>query len=810
MNDKVLHVLEFDRIIEKLESHASSERGKTLCRALRPYEDIHEIESSQTETEDALKRIFASGSISFSGIYDITRQIKTAEAGGALSPRELMNIASLLEAVSRIQSYGLDGEESPEDSLSDRFRCLSADGFLAKEIRRCILDEDTIADDASPDLKSIRRNLLLSQEKVHGTLQSLVNGSLKTYLMDTVITMRNNRYCVPVRSEYKSQVPGMVHDQSSSGSTLFIEPQAVVKLNNDIRELELKERAEIQEILRNLSLQCGGSAEAIIADYTILTELDFIFAKAKLAVEMNAVRPLMNTGEIIRLRGARHPLIDAKKVVPIDIRLGDEFDLLIITGPNTGGKTVSLKTVGLLELMGLSGLHIPALDRSELSFFREIYADIGDEQSIEQSLSTFSSHMTNIVAMLHDANITCLCLFDELGAGTDPTEGAALATSVLDYLHRRSIRTIATTHYSELKEYALTTSWVENACCEFDVESLRPTYRILVGVPGKSNAFAISKRLGLPDRIIEDAKKRISEEDEKFETLLSSLEQNRSELEKKKREISETQAEIQRLQQDLDTGRQKLEESRNRILSSAREEAKNILSEAKATADESLRKLQKYADGDTVRAAEQERTRIRESLARAKAQDGMPAPSESQIPEKDRTKSGLERKKARIGMDVLIVSLNLKGVIQTLPDKSGNLSVRCGIINYKVSLSDLAEINTGRTGYGIGSRKQVKGSSDSGDSAGVGSGLSKAMTIHTELKLIGMTADEAREALASYLDDAYLSHLDSVRIVHGKGSGVLREMVKNYLKNCKYVKEFRLGEYGEGDAGVTIVKFKNK
>ncbi|MCR4589203.1 MAG: endonuclease MutS2 [Lachnospiraceae bacterium] len=800
MNDKVLTTLEFHKIREMLAAQASSEGGKELCRSLAPYGTIEEIEHAETETADAFQRIVKNGSLSFSGIRDITKSLKHAEAGAVLSTTELLDIASFLEATKEVKTYGGDpsSEEYISDSLSDRFSCIESIDHTAKEIRRCILDADTIADDASSELKSIRRQIRNTQEKVHSTLSNMINGRISEYLMDRMIVMRDNRYCIPVRSEHKSQVPGIVHDQSGTGSTLFIEPQSVVNMNNQIRELEAAERDEIQSILRSLSFEAGQNAEIMNADYVILTELDLIFAKAGLALEMNAVRPVFNTGEIIRLRAARHPLIDPKEVVPIDLEIGESFDLLVVTGPNTGGKTVSLKTVGLLELMGLSGLHIPAGDRSELSFFREIYADIGDEQSIEQSLSTFSSHMTNIVEILKNANITCLCLFDELCAGTDPAEGAALAMAVLDHLHKRSIRTMATTHYPELKEYALSTSWVENACLEFDVESLRPTYRILVGVPGKSNAFAISKRLGLPDKIIDDAKKRINEEDEKFEQVLASLEENRITLEKKQKEISDTQEEIERLQSELDSGKQRLDEAKEKILSAAREEARSILKEAKETADLAIRNMQKYADSDTIRAAEKERTAIRKSLNSTLSPASDLTPSLSSTPEKDRPKGNLSRKQVKVGMNVRIISLNLKGVVQTLPDKDGNLSVQCGIIKYEVNISDLNAENMPRQGYGTGS---ITGGKKS---------LGHAKTIHPEINLIGMNSDDAREALSSYLDDAYVSHLSQVRIVHGKGSGILREAVRTYLKNCKYVKDFRDGEYGEGDSGVTVAVFKDQ
>ncbi len=797
MNERALHTLEFDKIRDKLSTYASSERGKELCSNLLPLGTPKEVEFAQTETADALNRLIKKGSVSFSGVRDISLSVRHAEADGTMTAADLLDLASFLEAVREVRRYGVPSadEEHTADSLDDRFFCLEEVSHLLKEIRRCILDSDTIADDASSELKSIRRKIRDTQSRIHSTLTSMISGRLSEYLMDRVIVTRDKRYCIPVRSEYKSQVPGIVHDQSGTGSTLFIEPQSVVDMNNTVRELELKERDEIQAILKGLSVMAGENSEVINADYAIMTELDFIFARADMALDMDAMRPVFNTGEIIKLRSARHPLIDKKTVVPIDIELGQDYDLLVVTGPNTGGKTVSLKTVGLLELMGLSGLHIPAGDRSELSFFKEIYADIGDEQSIEQSLSTFSSHMTNIVTILKNANITCLCLFDELCAGTDPAEGAALAMSILDHLHKKSIRTMATTHYPELKEYALSTSWVENACLEFDVESLRPTYKILTGVPGRSNAFAISKRLNLPDNIIEDAKKRMSEEDERFNKVLSDLEENRLTLEKKQREISETKAEIDKLQQELDSGRQKLSESREKILATAKEEARSILKDAKEKADLAIRNMQKYADVDTLKAAERDRAMIRESLNNTVTSEA-PLPSMSSVPEKDRPKGNLSPKQIKVGMDVRIISLNLKGIVQTLPDKNGNLSVRCGIIKYDVNISDLNAENKGREGYGHGIIRRGEDS------------ISHAKNMRTELNLIGRNSDDAREELSSYLDDAYVSHLSQVRIVHGKGSGILRDMVHSYLKKLKYVKSFRLGEFGEGDSGVTVVYFK--
>ncbi len=792
----MLNTLEFHKVRELLSEKAYSRKAKEMCKSLQPYGSIEEIGRAQTETEDAVNRIFKDGSISFSGVQDIGEALKLAEAGGILGPGELSDIASFLSAAGEAKKYGdrSDDPESERDSLDDRFSCIVTLDHLSADIRRSILDRETIADEASPALKTIRRKIRDTESRVHSSLSGLINGRLSEYLMDRVIVTRDNRYCVPVRSEYKSQVPGIVHDRSGTGSTLFIEPQSVVDLNNAIRELETDERDEIQRILKSLSEAVAMNKDVIDADRAIICELDFIFAKAELALDMDAMRPSFNTGEIIRLISARHPLIDKEKIVPIDLELGKDFDLLVITGPNTGGKTVSLKTLGLLELMGLSGLHIPAGSGSELSFFREVYADIGDEQSIEQSLSTFSSHMTNIVSILKDANITCLCLFDELCAGTDPTEGAALAMAVLNHLHKRSIRTAATTHYPELKQYALSTPWVENACLEFDVESLRPTYRLMVGVPGRSNAFAISSRLGLPDKIIEDAKSRINEEDERFEKVLSNLEENRMALEKKQREISDAKAEIDRLQQELDSGTKQLNESKERILMKAREEAREILKEAKNTADQAIRNMQKYADQDTIKAAERDRAALRNSLNDTLVMEEAPAPSLSSVPEKDRPKGNLSAKSIKPGMQVRIISMDLKGTVQSVPDKDNNVTVQCGIIKYTVPLSDLLSTeDRGKGGGKAGAFGRPKGN---------------AATIRPEVNLIGMNSDEAKEVLASYLDDAYISHLPSVRIVHGKGTGVLRDMVRSYLKGCKYVKEYRQGEYGEGDAGVTVAEFK--
>ena len=619
MNQKALSSLEYPKIIERLTEKASSPMGKELCRKLQPSTDINRIRLMQTQTKDALTRLFQKGSVSFGSVKDIRGSLKRLEIGSSLGIMEILSVCALLENTSRVKAYSRgDRSDLPSDSLDSMFEQLAPLTPLSSEIRRCILSEDEISDDASPALRQVRRNMKVTNDRIHTQLSGLVNGNARTYLQDSVITMRNGRYCIPVKAEYKGQVPGMIHDQSSTGSTLFIEPMAVVKLNNDMRELELQEQKEIEIILAGLSEQIAEEREAIALNLELMVQLDFIFARAGLAMDMNGSEPVFNEEGRVLLKKARHPLIPKKKVVPIDIRLGDDFDLLIITGPNTGGKTVSLKTVGLLTLMGQAGLHIPALDRSELALFHEIYADIGDEQSIEQSLSTFSSHMTNIVSFLEKADSRSLVLFDELGAGTDPTEGAALAISILSYLHDKGIRTMATTHYSELKVYALSTPGVENACCEFSVETLRPTYRLLIGIPGKSNAFAISSKLGLSDQIIERAKEQISEQDESFEDVLSSLEENRVTIENERLEIARYKEEIKTLKAQLESRQEKLDAQRDRILRQANEEAHKVLEEAKEYADQTMKLFHKFQKNNVdTSAVERERQELRKRMNKA-------------------------------------------------------------------------------------------------------------------------------------------------------------------------------------------------
>lgn len=792
MNEKALKTLEYDKIIERLTEYASTPLGKEACRKLVPMDDLHEIETAQRETTDALTRILQHGTLSFSGTRDIRDSLLRLKVGAALNILELLNISSVLKVAQRAKAYGRrELEDESGDSLDERFNQIEPLTPLNREIERCILSEEEIADDASAALKSIRRNLKATKDRVHTQLNSVMNSS-RTYLQDAVITMRNGRYCLPVKSEYKSQVSGMVHDQSSSGSTVFIEPIAIVKLNNEIRELEIKEQKEIEVILARLSEEAANYSAELASDLAILSELDFIFARALLSKSYTGSEPKFNTRGYLKIKKGRHPLLDKKKVVPIDIYLGDPFDLLIVTGPNTGGKTVSLKTVGLFTLMGQAGLHIPAFDGSELAVFTEVYADIGDEQSIEQSLSTFSSHMTNIVSILEKADKDSLVLFDELGAGTDPTEGAALAIAVLSFLHNMKVRTMATTHYSELKIFALSTEGVENACCEFNVETLRPTYRLLIGIPGKSNAFAISKKLGLPDFIIEDAKQRIDSQDESFEDVISSLEASRVTIEKEQAEIAQYKAEIEQLKKKLESKQERLEEQKERILQKAREEAQNVLQEAKDFADETIRIINKQTSGGNIsRALEKERAKLRGKL------DDVNTKLNKQ--NESKPKKALKPKELKIGDAVKVLSMNLKGTVSTLPNAKGDFFVQMGILRSQVNIKDVEKIEE-QTITGPGTSMQKSSTSKIK--------MNKSSYVSPEVNLIGMTVDEALSVLDKYLDDAYLAHIPQVRIVHGRGTGALRNGVHNHLRRLKYVKSFRLGSFGEGDTGVTIVEFK--
>lgn len=789
MNYKSLTTLEYNKIIEKLVSFAASEPAKERLKKLVPMTDINDINHALAQTNDALRRIYAKGCVDFSGIKDIRASVKRLEVGSALSASELLNISSLLTCATHVKGYY---EEMP-DSISDMFNMLDGVTSLNNSIKRAIISEDEISDEASPTLKSLRRQKANANDKIHSELTRMLNSnSVRNCLQDFVITTRSGRYCLPVKAEYKSQVPGMVHDQSATGSTLFIEPASVVKLNNDIRELELKEQAEIEVILASLSAAAAEYTDILSTDQSILTDLDFIFAKAQLSRFYKCSEPMMNTNNYINIKKGRHPLIDQHAVVPIDIYLGDKFNLLIITGPNTGGKTVSLKTVGLLTLMAQAGLNIPALEHSEIAVFDNIFADIGDEQSIEQSLSTFSSHMTNTVNILKEADENSLILFDEIGAGTDPTEGAALAISILNDLHLRGITTMATTHYSEIKVYALTTDGVENACCEFDVNSLRPTYRLLIGIPGKSNAFAISKKLGLPEYLIQDASSRMDSEDIKFEDLVADLENSRITIEKEREEINIYKSEIEQLKAQLKKKSDRLEERTDKIIRKANEEAANILREAKEYADETIKTMNKH--GMTVKELEHQRSELRDKMKKNQSKLSI-KPAKEQKSHKPHNLCDFT-----VGTHVKVLSMNLEGVITGKPNNKGELTVQMGSLSTKTKISNLEILENYKepkeksTTKGVGGSGKIK--------------MSKSSNISHEINLLGLTVDEAVSRLDKYLDDAYLSGIPQVRVVHGKGTGALRNGVTSYLYGVPYIKSFRLGEIGEGDTGVTIVDFK--
>lgn len=792
MNNKAFHTLEYNKIIDLLEQYAASPMGKTRCRELQPSTDLEEIRQNQRETSDALSYLLQKGSISFSGLTDITPSLMRLEIGGALSIIELLRISSLLSVALRVKAYGRkeNTEEGQSmDSLSTRFSLLEPLSNLNNEIKRCIISEEEISDEASPGLRQIRRQIKTTNQRVHEQMNQILNSS-RSMLQDGLITMRNGRYCLPVKAEYKSSIPGMVHDQSSTGSTLFIEPMSVVKLNNTLRELAAEEQTEIDKILADLSNQAALEIDALKTDLSILSELDFIFAKAALSKKMHATEPVFNTNGYLHIKQGKHPLIDQKKVVPIDVELGKTFDLLVITGPNTGGKTVTLKTIGLFTLMGQAGLHIPAFDQSQLAVFTDVFADIGDEQSIEQNLSTFSSHMTNTVSILKQATPTTLCLFDELGAGTDPVEGAALAMSILSSLHDQGIRTVATTHYSELKVFALSTEGVENGSCEFDVETLRPTYRLLIGIPGKSNAFAISGKLGLPASIIDQAKSYIDSESQSFEDVISDLEKSRITIEKEQEEIKAYKAEIEDLKKKLTAKNERIDNAKDKILRRAEEEARAILQEAKDYADDTIKKYNKWSkDSGLNKAMEEERANLRKKLSS----------SDEKLAKKTQKKQSkqLTAKDLKLGDAVMVLSLNLKGTVSSLPNSKGELFVQMGILRSQVHISDLElideEVITTPTLKKTGSGK-IK--------------MRKSANISTEINVIGMTTAEAIPTVDKYLDDAYLAHLPQVRIIHGRGTGALRKAVHAHLKKCKYVESYRLGEFGEGDMGVTIVTFK--
>lgn len=791
MNNKSLSTLEYNKIISRLVSFACSDGAKQILHKLEPMTDIDKINTALDYTNDALTRVYQKGSVDFSRIKDIRGSIARLKVGSSLNALELLNISMLLECAAHIKEY----YEQRADSIKPLIDMLDPVTLLNNAIKKCIISEDEISDDASANLRSIRRQKNIAADRIHTELNKILNSpSTRTYLQDYVITTRQGRFCLPVKAEYKSLMPGMVHDQSSTGSTVFIEPAAVVKLNNDIRELELKEQAEIEVILADLSAKAAEYTDSLLSDYEILTNLDCIFAKALLSRHFNCSRPVMNNKGIVNIKKGRHPLIEPHTVVPIDIYLGTDFNLLIITGPNTGGKTVSLKTVGLLTLMAQAGLNIPALEHSDIAVFDNIFADIGDEQSIEQSLSTFSSHMTNTVDILKKADSNSLILFDEIGAGTDPTEGAALAIAILDSLHRRNITTMATTHYSEIKMYALTTDGVENACCEFDVQSLRPTYRLLIGVPGKSNAFAISKKLGLSDNIINDASRRLDSEDIKFEDLVTDLEQSRVTIEREREELNEYKAQIAQLKSELTKKTERLDERTDNIIRKANEEAARILKDAKEYADKTINAMNKH--GMTVKELEKHRSAIREKMN--KRQEKLKIEPANNISEH----KAHDISEFKVGMHVKVLTMNVIGTVSQIHKNKNQVTVLVGSLSTKMDIKNLAILK----GY-----KDPAETSSKPKSAG-GSGkikMSKSSSVSSEINLLGYTVDEAIAVLDKYLDDAYIARIPQVRIVHGKGTGALRSGITSYLHGVPYIKEFRLGQIGEGAEGVTIVTFKD-
>ena len=822
MNEKVLKILEFHKVSDMLVLLADSAPGKEMARRIHPSADLTEIESGLQQTEDAQLRILRSDAVSFAGNSSMQEIVRALEVGAVLSIAELLQIADQLECAGRLIIFGASSignavetavvassarntdaadtnkekEQAETDSLTPLFEQLDCVPDLRRVLRKCIEGPDQISDEASARLGEIRRNIRATNDRIKEKMNALVNGSIRNYLMEPVVTMRDGHYCLPVKAEYKSQVPGVIYDQSSTGSTFFIEPASVTEMFSKIRALEAEEKEEIEAIIRNLSEQAAPYARTYKNNEKMLTRLDFIFAKGQLAIQMRASKPSMNTQRIIDIHKGRHPLLDPGRVVPIDVRIGEDFNLLIVTGPNTGGKTVSLKSVGLLTLMAQAGLHIPAAQGSRIAVFKDVYADIGDEQSIEQSLSTFSAHMTNIVSILRNADANSLCLFDELCSGTDPTEGAALAISILSFLHKKQIRTMATTHYSELKLFALSEKGVENACCEFDVASLSPTYRLLIGIPGKSNAFAISKKLGLSESIIQDARTHITKDSESFEDVLAGLEQSRMTMEKDKLTMDQYKRESQSIKDQLKAKQEKLDESRDRILREAHEEARKILQDAKDMADASIREMQGLRD---VKELEKTRRKLGEAV---KGKNEKLSLSGAKASKESEEIKGVAANQLKIGMNVRIVSMGLKGSVSTLPDQRGNLFVTCGIMRTQTNIRDLVILPDDDTA----SQYSAKGGK--GKSLKASIGYSKSMSVRPEIQLLGLTVDEALAKLDKYLDDAYLAHLPSVRVVHGKGTGALRNAIHSHLRGLSIVDSYRLGEFGEGDAGVTIVTFR--
>lgn len=793
MNDKALKTLEYTKIRERLTAQALSPMGKEKCSALVPLDNISEIVREQKETTEAVNMALKKGRLPLGGIKDIRSHLERAEAGGVLAIDELMAVGEFLYVCRKVKNYSK--QENKADTfpvLEDYFAIVKTINNVENEINRCILNEQEISDDASSGLRTVRREIRNANGSIRDKLNSIIySAAYKTMLQDAVITIRNDRYCVPVRAEYQSSFPGMVHDRSNTGSTVFMEPTAVIQLNNKIKELQSKEKEEIEKILAELTSLVAENVDVMEANMNVIAHLDFVFAKAELSLKMNGSEPKFNNDGIIDIRKGRHPLLDEKAVVPIDINIGRDFSTLLITGPNTGGKTVALKTLGLFTLMGQAGLHIPAFDSSQLAVFDEVFADIGDEQSIEQSLSTFSAHMTNIVKILENVTPNSLVLFDELGAGTDPTEGAALAMAIIQHLHEMRVRTAVTTHYSELKVYALSTDGVENACCEFNVETLRPTYKLLIGIPGKSNAFAISKKLGLPDFVIDSAKEFISSENVKFEDVITDLEISKKSVIYEQERAEQYRKEAERLKNEVEAQRTKINEQKEKILSDARAEARMVYQQAKEESDRIIKEINKAA---REKAGQNKLNEKRSELkGKVSAMD--------ELIEKSRKKKVAAVKPIKDlkqDDDVYVVSFDRTGTAMSAPDSNGDVMVQCGNMKIKVPLAELTYYEA---------KKEPKTNSSRNISSKVRAG--KSQFIASEIDCRGQNVEEGLGNIDKYLDDAYLAGLKTVTIIHGKGTGVLRAAVQKYLRTNPHVKSYRPGTFGEGEMGVTVVELKN-
>ncbi len=792
MNERTSRILEFDKIIERLAGLTVSSLGREAAEALTPEKDFNKVQELLRETSDGVSFIVRKGSPPLGGIHDIRATLKRVEVGSVLNPGELMRVGDVLRVSRNMKNYGSnDVEMSDDNTVRQMISCLETNKRIEDKIHMCILSEEEIADGASQTLSNIRRQIKDAQNSIKEKLSSIIRSSkYQKFMQDAIVTMRGDRYVVPVKQEYRSEIPGLVHDSSSSGATLFVEPMAVVEANNNIKQLKVKEQAEIERILYELTADVEGISTMLKANLSILAKLDFIFAKSKLSTNYNCVCPKLNSRGYTVIKKGRHPLLDPKCVVPTDFWIGDQFNTLIITGPNTGGKTVTLKTVGLFTMMTQAGLHIPANEGTEVSTFDKIFADIGDEQSIEQSLSTFSSHMKNIVKILESADNRSLVLFDELGAGTDPTEGAALAMSILECLHQTGAVTVATTHYSELKVYAISTKGVENACCEFDVETLKPTYRLLIGIPGKSNAFAISQRLGLQGNIIERAKEFLTQEDIKFEDMLLNIEKNRSEAEKERIKAESYRLEIENLKNELEEQKRKLNIQKEKILREAKEDARRILLDAKQESADIIAEMKRLeAEAEAAqrdRQLEEVKSRLKNRIN--KIEDSL---AESLMPKQGYTKPPKDLKP---GDSVLIVNLNQKGTVVTPPNRDGEAIVQAGIMKINVHVTNLKLVDE--------QKAQI-------EKIGVGKiGMSKSKSVSNEVDVRGLYLDDAIEIVDKYLDDAAIAGLNEVTIIHGKGTGILRSGIHQFLKSNKHVGSYRLGKYGEGESGVTIVELK--